>query len=383
MNRMQLTRRDFLGRSVVAGTGIAAGLGAATLGGVARAASSTGKPPPIVSLTDGPDRADNAFRACQFFKKQIAAAIGTKRVVIKVNFVWYPGALPCTYAAHVEGILEFLKSIGKRDVVIAECSATNSAFGAYDYMGYWYLTKRYPVKLTDLNEEGYANVKIWASGSRSDSTLVPIRVSKMLMNPDNFIISAAPMKTHNTVVVTLSTKNVAMGAPLIDIGAKWSQAGNHGDKSTMHGSLGAPSGTGSGYDYQVLNDNVYRLAKVYGIRPDLAVIDGYCGMEGNGPVSGTALASPQMIALASLDHLAADRVGLELMGSNVKVLLGSTGQYFPACLNYLGQAGLGQWDYSKITVLGESVSNHIDNYAANPYQTAGYETANIAPTPRD
>jgi hypothetical protein len=71
------------------------------------------------------------------------------------------------------------------------------------------------------------------------------------------------------------------------------------------------------------------------------------------------------------------------MGSNVNVTLPRTSQPFPACLNYLGQAGLGQWDYSKITVLGESVSNHVVNYAANDFQTSGYETASIAPTPRD
>ena len=417
MNRTRTTRREFLGKSIAAGAGIAAGLRAVSLGGVAEAAYDPTTITATVGITKGPDRADNAFRALQLFKNQIAAAIGNRRVVIKVNFVWYPSGLPCTNVAFAEGILEFLKSIGKRDVVIAESSATGSTMGGFDYNGYWYLTNRYPVKLMDLNQEGFSNVRIWQYGGSQYSSSwqtaqATIRVSKMLLNPNNFIISAAPMKTHNTVLVTMATKNVAMGAPVYDVGSgggSWNQPGNRGDKSTMHGPAGAPSGSGdnSTYDYQVLNDNIYRLVKVYGIRPNLAVIDAYQGMEGNGPVSGTSIATPQQLALASLDHLAADRIGLTLMGSNLFVALNQTqdgyNMPFPACLNYLwqaslaaqakGQPSLGEWDDRKIQVIGDignmkgsllaGVSPPVYNYAANPYQTAGYETANIRSSPRD
>jgi uncharacterized protein (DUF362 family) len=400
MNSTLTTRRDFLKKSIAGGLGIAAGWRTATLGGTAYADNQYTA---TVAIAKGIDRADNAFRAMQMFKKQIAAAIGTKRVVIKVNFVWYPPALSCTNAAHVEGILEFLKSIGRRDVVIAESSATGSTWGGYDYNGYYYLTKRYPVKLMDLNQEGFANAQIWQYGSSSNpnyNTQATIRVSKMLMNPNNFIISAAPMKTHNTVLVTLATKNIGMGAPVYDVGnggGSWNQPGNHGDKSTMHGPLGAPSGTGQGYDYQVLNDNVYRLVNVYGIRPNLAVIDGYQGMEHNGPVSGTAIATPQQLAVASLDWLAADRIALTLMGTNVYQVLNHRADDgyampFPACLNYLWQVGLGEWDDRNIHVTGDIgdmagnslVGNaNVYNYMANDYQTAGYETASISKTPRE
>ena len=321
--------------------------------------------------------------------KQIAAAIGTKRVVIKPNFVWYPPGLCCTHVAFTEGVLEFLKSIGKRDVVIAESSATGSTMAGFDYNGYWDLTKRYPAKLMDLNQEGFANARIWQSGDINNTAQNTIRVSKLYLNPNNFIISAAPMKTHNTAVVTLAMKNIAMSAPVIDVGNAWNQRGNRADKSTMHGPSGPPSGTGSNstYDYQVLNDNVYRMVKVYGIRPHLAVLDGYQGMEHNGPVSGTAVATPQQIAVASLDSLAADRVALALMGSNVFVQLNQTTDGypmpFPACLNYLGQAGLGEWDLRKIQVIGETIAANTYNYAPHDYLNAGYETAGIRTYPRD
>ena len=164
----------------------------------------------------------------------------------------------------------------------------------------------------------------------------------------------------------------------------------------MHGPSGPPSGTGSGYDYQVLNDNVYRLVKVYGIRPHLAVIDGYQGMEHNGPVSGTAITTPQQLAVASLDWLAADRIALTLMGTNVFVQLNTTTDGypmpFPACLNYLWQAGLGEWDDRKIQVIGDLgnmmgnalVGNaNVFNYERNDYQRDGYETSGIRTSPRD
>jgi uncharacterized protein (DUF362 family) len=384
MSSTRTTRRDFFQRSILTGAGLVAGLRAVPFSALAQENPYTSR----VAITKGADRADNAFRALQMFKKEIAAAIGDKRVVIKPNFVWFPPALCCTHAAFVEGILEFLKSIGKRDVVIAESSATNNTMAGFDYNGYWPLTTTYPVKLMDLNQEGFSSARIWSNGDHNDSSQGTIRVSKMLSNPHNFIISAAPMKTHNTVLVTLATKNVAMAAPVYDVGAGWSQAGARGDKATMHGPAGAPSdGNKASADYQVLNDNVFRLVKVYGIHPHLAVIDGYQGMEHNGPVSGTAIATGQQLAVASLDWLAADRVALELMGSNVFVKLNQTADGydmpFPACLNYLGQQGFGEWDLRKIQIVGEPIAANVYNYAAHDYQTAGYETLNIRTVPRE
>jgi uncharacterized protein (DUF362 family) len=394
MNSTRTTRREFLGKSIATGVGIAAGWRAASFGGIAYADS--GNYTATVAITKGPDRSDNAFRALQMFKKQIAAAIGNKRVIIKPNFVWFPPALCCTNVAFVEGILEFLKSIGKRDVAVAESSATGGTMAGFDYNGYWSLTNKYPVKLMDLNQEGFGKAQIWQYGNMANTAQATIRISRMYLNPNNFIISAAPMKTHNTVLVTLATKNIAMSAPVIDVGNAWNQAGNRGDKSTMHGSAGPPSGSGAGYDYQVLNDNVYRMVKVYGIHPHLAVIDGYQGMEHNGPVSGTAIATPQQLAVASLDWLAADRIALTLMGTNIFVQLNTaTDGYampFPACLNYLWQAGLGEWDDRKIHVIGDigdmagnslAGNANVYNYQANDYQTAGYETSGIRTAPRE
>ena len=46
--------------------------------------------------------------------------------------------------------------------------------------------------------------------------------------------------------------------------------------------------------------------------PDLAVIDGFVGIEGNGPAWGSPIASH--VALASLDAVAADITATRVMG---------------------------------------------------------------------
>ena len=381
MDSTATTRRDFLKKSIAGGLGLAAGWRTATLGGTAYADDNGYTA--TVAISKSIDRADNAYRALQMLKKQIAAAIGNRRVVIKVNFVSYPpsNSWAHTRVEHTEGILEFLKSIGKRDVVIAESAAGGNTMAGFDAAGYWNLTRKYPVKLVDLNQEGFTSGNVWLYGSGSDQQRA-IRMCKMYLNPDNFIISATPMKTHNTVLVTLSGKNIGMSVPYIDIGFTWGQGGAAREKYWMHGNLGGT--TSPPGDYQALNDNVYRVLAVYNIHPHLAVIDGYQGTQGNGPVSGTGITNPQQLALAAFDWLAADRIALTLMGTNVYKVLNHRkddgyAMPYPAVLNYCWQAGVGEWDDRKIHVIGDIgemsgdalVGNaNVVNYTASPTQNS-------------
>ncbi len=375
-----LNRRTFIKESMVTGAGLFAGWQAATLGGAARADYDPNTVTATVGITKGPDRADNAFRSLQLFKKQIAAGIGKKRVIIKINLV-ADQACAYTRVQHVEGILEFLKSIGKRDVVIAESSATGNTMSSFDYAGYWPIARKYPVRITDLNQEGFSYADIYLYGSAADARQRRIRICKTYLNPDNYIISATPMKTHNTVLVTLSAKNIGMSVPYIDIGFNYSQKGAIREKWWMHGNAGGTSYPPG--DFQALNDNVYRMLAVYGIRPHLAVLDGFQGTEHNGPHAGTFIAAPQRLAVTSLDWLAADRIGLTLMGTKVYKVLNHTQDHwpmpYPAVLNYCWQAGLGEWDDRKIQIIGDigemrgnslAGNANVYNYQANDNQSS-------------
>ena len=284
-----------------------------------------------VSLAAGDDRANIAFKSLEPFKKEIAAAIGNKRVVIKPNNVITTVPLSGSHADNLEGILEFLKSIGKKDVVIAESPANGSAMEGFTNFGYTKFVDKYGVKLVDLDKDDFEVVQCV---DQKDFQPHPCRMAKTMMGPDNFVISAAVLKTHDLVGITLSLKNVVVGAALKEAANKPMSG-----KRLTHG--------GGTYG---INYNLFALSAK--LHPDLAVIDGYQGMEGTGPVHGTAV--DQKVCIASLDWLAADRVGAELMG----VDFGKIGY-----LTYCAQAGdRGQGDLSKIEIVGPSIKDHAKAY---------------------
>ena len=295
-----------------------------------------------VAITTGNNRADLAFRALQPFAKQIRQAIGKRRVILKPNNVAIDIQLASTHVDTLEGVLEFLKSIRKLDnVAIAESAASGPTFNGFENFGYLRLADKYPVKFIDLDKEGSEVLYVF---DERDFKPHPVRFSRVLLSPDSYIISVARMKTHDRTVVTLSLKNIIFGAPLKDEGfafGKNRKEGSRSDKSIVHG--GGIRG---------INYNLFDLAPR--LHPHLAVIDGFEGMEGNGPNNGTPV--DHRVCVASTDWLAADRVGVELMGVDFAKV---------GYLNYCAQSGFGVSDLSKIEIIGESISNHIKPYLLN------------------
>jgi uncharacterized protein (DUF362 family) len=280
-----------------------------------------------------------AFRALKPFTKQIAQAIGKKRVVLKPNNVSIDIPLCATHVDTLEGILEFMKSIGKADqCIIAESAAGGATMDGYSNYGYMKLLDKYPVKLVDLDSEKIEKMYVF---DEKDFKPHPVRVSGVLLDKDSYIVSVARMKTHDRVIATLSLKNIVLGAPVKDVGFSWSPSrkpGTVNDKPIVHGS-----------GYRGLNYNLYAMSRY--LHPHLAVIDGFEGMEGNGPNRGTPV--DHRVCVASLDWLAADRVGIELMGIDFAKV---------GYLNYCAQTGLGTADLSKIKITGEPISAHIKPY---------------------
>jgi len=289
------------------------------------------------------------FRALQSLAKEIKMSIGNRRVVLKPNNVLIYVPLACTHADTLEGILEFLKSINKlKNVIIAESSASASTLEGFDNYGYYRLMSNYPVKLVDLDNEPYQKIYVI-----DEKDLKPhlIRVSNVIIDPGSFVVSVARMKTHNAVGATLSLKNIVLGAPIKDPGftlynedirfsssARESKEGTVSYKRFLHGG-----------GFYAINYNMAMLAQK--LHPDLAVIDGYEGMEGNGPTLGTAI--DHRVCVASQDWLAADRVGIELMGIDFTKI---------GYLNYCSQMALGEADLDKIEIIGETLKDHIRTY---------------------
>lgn len=277
-----------------------------------------------VALVKGNDRRENVRSALELIKDEVAPEVAGKRVVIKPNFVSIRRQLAATYLDAVRGILDFLREIETESLIIAEgaCGSTQEAF---ENFGYTALVKEYGVELRDLNADSYEYLYVM------DSRLhpLPLRIAKTILDPDAYIISACNLKTHDSVVATLSLKNLLMGMIL------------YHDKSTMH------QGT------KEINFNLLLLAQR--VRPHLAVIDGFTGMQGNGPVSGEPIEA--RVAIASTDFLAADRVGLEVMGIRFEDV---------GYLQYSAQAGLGEGDLKKIEILGAPLAQCRQKFKPHP-----------------
>jgi len=291
-----------------------------------------------VALTAGEDRADLAFQALRPFSQQIAAAIGDKRVILKPNNVVIDRPLAASDAKNLEGIFEFLKSIGKAgNVVIAESPAGGSVFEGFANYGYDKVAAKYGAKLIDLDKDDFETLYCF---DEKDFRPHACRMAKTLLDPTSFVISAAKFKTHDRVVATLSLKNIVVGAAIKRSGGERPEGGRWGnsDKPVTHGS-----------GYRGINYNLFSLASR--LHPHLAVIDGYEGMEGDGPAGGTPVNS--RVCVASPDWLAADRVALELMGIDFAKV---------GYLNYCAQAGLGQSDLSRIEIVGPALREHIKPY---------------------
>ena len=270
-----------------------------------------------VSLIKGDDRREIARRSLELITDDITRNLAFRRPVIKPNFVSSTRQLASSHVDQIRGILDFLSGIYRDKIAIAEaaCYDTQEAFMNFGYMR---LLQEYNVELIDLNKGAYETYSIIDRHKKT----IAVRVSRLLQNKENFIISAAKMKTHDTVVVTLSVKNIAVGSI---VGS---------DKKAVHQGVGQT------------NRIIAGLAKR--THADLAVIDGFEGMEGDGPTSGDPVHLG--IGIASIDALAADRVACEIMGVDFHDV---------GYLHYCAEQGVGEADLDKIEVLGERLSDCI------------------------
>lgn len=277
--------------------------------------------PAKVCLVKGNDCRDNVYQALKKIEDEVIASIGSKRILIKPNFVITTRQLAATHVNAVRGILDFLKPHHTKQITIGESTISRQGtFHGFENYGYLPLEKEYNVKLVDLNKQPWQYRYVFGRGHRP----TPIRVISTFLDPDVYVISAAKMKTHDRVVTTLSLKNVLLGAPLNDYKTN--------DKRLMH----------MEYTFSrksLLNYNMFHLAQE--IYPDLGVIDGFEAMEGNGPGGGTPVDT--RMALASLDPLAMDMLATKLMGFDPTQIM---------YLTSMAEAGMGQGDLSKIEVLG-------------------------------
>ena len=260
-----------------------------------------------VSLVKGTESYDAVRRALALIKDDVE--IPPKPVLVKPNMVSGTVELAATPVDAVRATLDFLRELGVDRFIVGEGTAGRDTMAAFQRFGYMALKDEYDVQFLDLNRDETVEVTVF------DAQLRPsrIRIAKTVV--DSYRVSVARMKTHDSVIVTLAIKNLAVGSI-----------------------VNADRNRGFSHTYPAIN---FSLAKMTTERPPhLSIIDGVVGMEGNGPVSGTAVSSG--VALASVDATAVDAVGARVMG------------YDPSRIGYLyylmDARGLSMSD---ICVLGE------------------------------
>jgi uncharacterized protein (DUF362 family) len=293
-----------------------------------------------VAIVQGDNRRKMVYESLVAIDDEILPKLKTKKsVVIKPNNVSTTIQLAATHADVFRGILDYLEPRFKGPVYIAEASAGNTMEG---FENFKYTTvaaehKAQKVSLIDLHEEARHVIIPLID---FDLHVVPVRLAARLFDRDAFVFCAAILKTHNMAIATLSVKNMVLGAPLHQAPkatTRWN------DKRRYHVGI-----------RQSLY-NMFLTAQKMQPYWGATVIDGYEGMEGNGPSMGTPV--PSRIAIASTDYIAADRVGAETMGINADWL---------GYLKYCGEVGLGQWDLSKIDVQGASIAAVKKKYRLHP-----------------
>ncbi len=205
-----------------------------------------------------------------------------KKIILKPNLLTKPNSsvnVITTNPIVVEGVLKVLlkNKIPAERVCIADGSSAihKQMDSIFSQTGYLQLSKSYGVELINLNQTEYFIKN-------------RIKLSKILIDSPH-IINIAKLKTHMLTKLTLSIKNLYGLIP-----------GEH--KLYYHTKYP---------DEESFCDFLTKLYKT--IEPDLNILDGIEGMQGNGPGGGELAQTGLLVASDdgfSLDHFIATLSGL-------------------------------------------------------------------------
>ncbi|MEA1944991.1 MAG: DUF362 domain-containing protein [Euryarchaeota archaeon] len=304
-----------------------------------------------VALVTGESRTENIINVLELVKDEINLE-ERREILIKPNLTAIDNKYANTDVETVAAIIEFLDAY---DVNITVGEGSGSAFfsgtttwDVFRRYGYMELVERYPnVSLMDFDESGGERVRIPVE------TIPGKDVINVLKPKWDYIISVAIPKTHDYAIVTMGMKNMMgmVAAP---------------DRIKIHG-LPSQSGIVSAWRYipermRHMITSLFRDRGVYRqnvkqihrnlcslfryVCPDLVVIDGFFGMEGDGPINGKAVKTK--IAIASTDPVKADALCAAIMGFDPHEI---------GYLVYSSQIGLGSLDYQD-GFIGDMVQHH-------------------------
>jgi uncharacterized protein (DUF362 family) len=207
-----------------------------------------------------------------------------KRILLKPNLVEFdPNGVINTHPAVIEAALISFRSLGAREVVVAEGPGHRrdseyllTASGIYDVI------KEQRARYVDLNADDVRLTKLHSSFTNLRQLYLP----ESLFNAD-LLVSMPKLKTHHWAGVTLSLKNMFGVVPGSIYG--W-------PKNALH--------------WAGIHSSILDINSSLPI-PQFAIVDGIVGMEGNGPLQGQAKHSGVLIL--GEDLVAVDATAARLM----------------------------------------------------------------------
>jgi uncharacterized protein (DUF362 family) len=207
-----------------------------------------------------------------------------KRILLKPNLVEFdPNGVINTHPAVIEAALISFRSLGAREVVVAEGPGHRrdseyllTASGIYDVI------KEQRARYVDLNADDVRLTKLHSSFTNLRQLYLP----ESLFNAD-LLVSMPKLKTHHWAGVTLSLKNMFGVVPGSVYG--W-------PKNALH--------------WAGIHSSILDINSSLPI-PQFAIVDGIVGMEGNGPLQGQAKHSGVLIL--GEDLVAVDATAARLM----------------------------------------------------------------------
>ncbi len=294
-----------------------------------------------VGLAKTGRRRSNVFEALDNIREELIPKV-QEQVLLKPNFLSSTNQLASSHVDAIRGALDFLLSTPNppTEVIIAEGANEKFSGEAFQVFGYDALQAEYdiPIQLVDLHQETrWEEAKVFLAGREQDTVRMPKRVLECPCT-----ISVAIAKTHDAGVVTLAMKNMIMGTL------------HKADRIKMHG-YHSHADRVLPREAQTLNMNLLRLSRP--LMPDIAIVDGTVGLQGNGP--GGTDSVPLGIAIASGDVFAADAVTSKAMGFEPLEI---------GLFHYANEMGYGTADLDKIDIVGPAVDNVATSF--KPHETA-------------
>jgi len=275
MKTRQLTRRGVI---VAGAVGLAGCAGTQRPGDTRRAEES------LVSIVRQPAYTQDLYETVRRLLADQRLDVRGKSVVLKPNLVEFePGSVINTNPMLVHAALEAFKGMGASSVRIAEGPGhRRGTLDLADAAGYFKTISGFEDLFTDLNLDDVSLVKFTDPVSRLRSLYLPHTALSC-----DLLVSVPKMKTHHWAVATLSMKNLFGVVP----------GGVYGwPKNVLHWAGIAES----------ITDINRALPRTF------ALVDGVVGMEGNGPIQGTAKAAG--VIVAGKDAAAVDATCCRVMG---------------------------------------------------------------------